>query len=88
MFELVINTIASFLGGYFSQKTIEKKITLQKFFLSVFIIILLVSFSVQLLTDGISIKETTFGLLLSFLGALFCSGVLWTSFKIKNWKKK
>jgi hypothetical protein len=84
IFEFFIDGIASFLGGYFSQKTIEKKISIKKFFLIVFFILLSVSFAYQISVSKISLEHIGFGLLVSFLGASFCSLVLYVRSKIKK----
>jgi len=84
MFEFLINAIASFLGGYFSQKTIEKKITKIKFFFSIFFIILTVSFSYQAAIGKIETSEIMFGVFAAFICALFCSFFLHLYLKMKK----
>lgn len=88
MFEFLIDGIASFIGGYCSQKAKERKITVGKFFFSIFSTLLSVSLFFQLTSHGINFNDLMFGVLLSLSVAFICSVVLIVSFKISDFRRK
>lgn len=81
MIQVIIEGIASFIGGYFSQQTIQKTVSLKRFFLIIFILLLSVSFAIQIAAGGVIVKEIFFGLFVSFLGASVCTMILFAHAK-------
>lgn len=86
MIDFLINGIASFLGGYFSQQTVEKRISIKKFFFLIFLLILTISFCYQAIIGKIAGSEILFGFLVASIGASFCASALFIYLKIKTKK--
>jgi len=78
MIQFIFEIVASLLGGYFSQTAVEKKIRPFKFCCLIFVLMLMVCFSIELScylrSDCAEYKfyDFMFSLGLSFLTALMC----------------
>jgi hypothetical protein len=87
IFEFLIESLASFFGGYFSQKTAKESLTIKNFFFLIFLLLMVVSLVFQITTGGIRLKGLGFDIFMAISGATFCSFILWVRKKINERKK-
>ncbi|MFI4937101.1 MAG: hypothetical protein ACHQJ6_01145 [Candidatus Berkiellales bacterium] len=77
MFEFLVDVLATFLGGYFSQKATTGKITSAKYFFSIFFLILfsyILYVFIYYLISGqfyLTVKKILFAFLVAILVASF-----------------
>ncbi len=73
MIQILIESLASYIGGYFSQKAVESKISIKKFFFLIFILLEAAFIFAHIESERFLFKDILLGLTISLvIASLSC----------------